>query len=110
MVAAIATAAVIPQFFIPAKPPTPSSHQLQHQINGEHLSVWQSTRILLKNVHFWILCGIHGLNIGLSIAWGGLTNQALSPHGYSDRESGNIVAVGIFAGTLGCCKFIIIVV
>ncbi|KAI8146221.1 major facilitator superfamily domain-containing protein [Fennellomyces sp. T-0311] len=102
MVAVICTVALIPQFFIPAKPPTPSSIQLGQQNSGQPISVWKSTLTLLKNVHFWVLCGIHGLNVGLSIAWGGLTNQALSPYGYSDRDAGNIVAVGIFAGTLGC--------
>ncbi|KAI9491682.1 major facilitator superfamily domain-containing protein, partial [Zychaea mexicana] len=108
MVAVICTIALIPQFFIPAKPSTPPSiieirQQSSSSMSSDaRLSVWKSTRILSKNVHFWILCGIHGLNVGLSIAWGGLTNQALSPYGYSDQESGNIVAVGICAGTLGC--------
>lgn len=61
--------------------------------------------MLVKNPHFIILCLIHSLSIGLSIAWGGLMNQAISPYGYSDNEIGNIAAIGVVGGTLGCCKF-----
>lgn len=106
LVAVICTAALVPQFFLPAKPPTPTSRFERRQQTGENnkISVLQSTIGLVKNIHFWILCGIHGLNVGLSIAWGGLMNQAITPYGYSDSQAGNIVAVGIFAGTLGCRK------
>jgi hypothetical protein len=106
----IATVASIPQLFLPALPPTPPSvdrtvrHSDSHDGVIEKASLWKGTLALIKNVHFWILCGIHGINVGLSISWGGLFNQAITPYGYTNSQAGNIVAVGLVAGTLGCCK------
>jgi hypothetical protein len=65
----------------------------------------QSTLVLIKNPNFLILCIVHGLNIGLSIAWNGLMNQAMTPYGYDNHQVGNIAAVSIVAGSLGCGKF-----
>ena len=48
--------------------------------------------------------GIHGINVGLSIAWGALLNQALAPYGYTDGESGIIVAIAMAAGAVGARK------
>ena len=48
--------------------------------------------------------GIHGINVGLSIAWGALLNQALAPYGYTDGQSGIIVAVAMTAGAMGARK------
>ncbi|KAG2221072.1 hypothetical protein INT45_009730 [Circinella minor] len=98
MVAGICTAAVLPQFVLPAKPPG-GSHDAT--IQRPNVSFLQCTITLMKNYHFWILCGIHGINIGLSIAWGALLNQALAPYGYTDGESGLIVAIAMAAGAIG---------
>ncbi|KAI7854900.1 major facilitator superfamily domain-containing protein [Circinella umbellata] len=98
MVAAICSAAVVPQFFLPAKPPG-GSHTAT--IQRPNVSFLKCTIALMKNYHFWILCGIHGINIGLSIAWGALLNQALAPYGYTDGESGLIVAIAMAAGAIG---------
>ncbi|KAI8343743.1 major facilitator superfamily domain-containing protein [Chlamydoabsidia padenii] len=111
LVAVIATVASIPQLFLPALPPTPPSIERRTLMTNEtgdpaaiteKASLWQGTLSLIKNVHFWILCGIHGINVGLSISWGGLFNQAITPYGYTNAQAGNIVAVGLVAGTLGC--------
>ncbi|CAO3619115.1 unnamed protein product [Cunninghamella blakesleeana] len=104
LVAVIATAATVPQFFLPALPPTPATPaEMNQEDSVEKVSLLKSTLSLMKNVHFWVLCGIHGINIGLSICWGGLFAQAVAPYGYSNSQAGNIVAIGIVAGTLGCC-------
>ncbi|KAI7874245.1 MFS general substrate transporter [Lichtheimia hyalospora FSU 10163] len=105
MVAGICTGATIPQFLLPAKPPVPVSYDSQ-QKSGVNTPpskslFFQSTIALMKSVHFWILCGIHGINVGLSIAWGALLNQAITPYGYSDSQAGNMVAVAMAAGAVG---------
>ncbi|KAG2215195.1 hypothetical protein INT46_001471 [Mucor plumbeus] len=107
VVASIATAATVPFFFFPSKPPTPASHPVSNAenevgISKPELTLRQGTMLLLKNPHFLILLIIHSLNVGLSIAWNGLMNQAISPYGYSDSEIGNIAAIGVVGGTLGC--------
>ncbi|CAO0792691.1 unnamed protein product [Mucor circinelloides] len=108
VVASIATAATIPFLFFPTKPPTPASHAAVVTENKAgvptkpELTLRQGTMLLLKNPHFLILLVIHSSNIGLSIAWNGLMNQAISPYGYTDNEIGNIAAIGVVGGTLGC--------
>ncbi|CEP14743.1 hypothetical protein [Parasitella parasitica] len=107
VVASIATVATIPFLFFPSKPPTPASYPVtvaedEASIPKQKLTLRQGTLLLLKNPHFLILIVIHSLNIGLSIAWNGLMNQAISPYGYSDNEIGNIAAIGVVGGTLGC--------
>ncbi|KAI9307437.1 hypothetical protein BJ944DRAFT_275381 [Cunninghamella echinulata] len=103
LVAVIASVATAPQFFLPALPPKPSSPvEISQEDATNKISLWQGTLTLMKNVHFWILCGIHGINVGLSICWGGLFAQAVAPYGYTNSQAGNISAIGIVAGTLGC--------
>lgn len=110
VVASIATAATIPFLFFPTKPPTPASHAaVVTETKADapakpELTLRQGTMLLLKNPHFLILLIIHSLNIGLSIAWNGLMNQAISPYGYTDNEIGNIAAIGVVGGTFGCRK------
>ncbi|KAI8640411.1 major facilitator superfamily domain-containing protein [Parasitella parasitica] len=103
VVASIASIATIPFLFFPSKPPTPSSYPVTvANISKQRLTLRQGAILLLKNPHFLILTIIHSLNIGLSIAWNGLMNQAISPYGYTDNEIGNIAAIGVVGGTLGC--------
>ncbi|KAI8887074.1 MFS general substrate transporter [Backusella circina FSU 941] len=103
IVALIASIAAVPLFFFPKKPPTPASAiRSTDAQEGNKLTLMQSTLLLIKNPHFLILCVVHGLNIGLSIAWNGLMNQAMTPYGYNNHQVGNIAAVSIVAGTLGC--------
>ncbi|ORX62118.1 MFS general substrate transporter [Hesseltinella vesiculosa] len=103
MVAVIASAASIPQIFLPARPKQSPTLQLKDRAEDQpQISLWKATVELMKNIHFWVLCGVHGINVGLSISWGGLFNQAITPYGYSNADAGNMVAVGLVAGTLGC--------
>ncbi|KAI7876656.1 major facilitator superfamily domain-containing protein [Mucor mucedo] len=106
VVACIATAATIPFLFFPTKPATPASYSVNNaadkNLSLPEMTLLQGTVILLKNPHFLTLCVVHGLNVGLSIAWNGLMNQAISPYGYTDNQVGNIAAIGVVGGTLGC--------
>lgn len=110
MVACIATAATIPFLFFPTKPSTPASYSANDKTNSDgptelEMTLLKGTVILLKNPHFLTLCVVHGLNVGLSIAWNGLMNQAITPYGYTDNQVGNIAAIGVVGGTLGCRKY-----
>ncbi|KAG1374553.1 hypothetical protein G6F61_009228 [Rhizopus arrhizus] len=107
MVAVICTAATIPFAFTPAKPKTPASLPPLREIDPDSgkeikVSLLQGTLLLFKNPHFLIIFVIHGLNIGLSIAWSGLMNQVISPYGYTNGEIGNIAAIGVVGGSIGC--------
>lgn len=107
MVACIASVATVPLIFFPAKPPTSTSYEVKTEDNTRDpvepkMTLMRGTFILLKNPHFLTLCVVHGINIGLSIAWGGLMNQAITPYGYTDNQAGNIAAIGVVGGTLGC--------
>lgn len=113
VVACIASAATVPLFFFPSKPPTPASYAtvVEEETSGPvepKMTLMRGTFILLKNPHFLTLCVVHGINIGLSIAWGGLMNQAITPYGYTDNQAGNIAAIGVVGGTLGCRAYIYI--
>ncbi|KAI7852646.1 major facilitator superfamily domain-containing protein, partial [Circinella umbellata] len=98
IVTIIAAVAFIPLFFIPAKPPTPPS-LVQDQ---QKPSFFSGLKLLSKNYNFWILFLVHSLNVGLSIAFGTIFTQVISPYGYTDTEAGQLNAIAFFAGTLGC--------
>ncbi|CAO3699828.1 unnamed protein product [Rhizopus stolonifer] len=109
MVACICTVATIPFAFAPHKPKTPASLPPLKEIdpnNGKEIkiSLVRGTLLLFKNPHFLIILVIHGINIGLSIAWSGLMNQAITPYGYTNGEIGNVAAIGVVGGSIGCCK------
>ncbi|KAI9278679.1 major facilitator superfamily domain-containing protein [Phascolomyces articulosus] len=98
IVTIIAIASFVPLIFLPAKPPTPPS-LVQDQ---EKPSFFSGLKILSKNYNFWILFTVHSLNVGLSIAFGTIFTQVISPYGYTDAEAGQLNAIAFFAGTLGC--------
>ncbi|KAF7722055.1 hypothetical protein EC973_003737 [Apophysomyces ossiformis] len=98
IIAVLCTITLVPHIFLPARP----AKAPLVEPSEARPSLLRGTAVLLKNGHFWILCAVHGINVGLSVAWGGLFNQAVTPYGYSNEESGNIVAVGMVAGALGC--------
>lgn len=103
IVSGIAGVAFIPLIFMPSKPPTPPSLA---QANKENTpSFFMGIRMLLRNYNFWILFLVHGFNVGLSIAFGSIFTQVISPYGYTDAQAGQMNAVAFFAGTLGCCKY-----
>ncbi|KAI8881599.1 MFS general substrate transporter [Backusella circina FSU 941] len=100
IVSGIAGVAFIPLIFMPSKPPTPPSLV---QANSENTpSFFMGIRMLTKNYNFWILFLVHGFNVGLSIAFGSIFTQVISPYGYTDAQAGQMNAVAFFAGTLGC--------
>jgi hypothetical protein len=101
MVAVIASAATIPFFFIPNKPPTPASVVSKES----RPSYFGGIKLLMRNPHYWILLIIHGINVGLSISFGTLFNQVLTPYGYTNSQAGILSAVALVSGTLGCCKY-----
>lgn len=109
LVSIIATACTLPFIFFPAKPRTPSSFitKEEYNVDGEPATIQKMTLrkgavLLFKNPHFLTLAVIHGLNVGLANSWSGLMNQAISPYGYTDSQIGNIAAIGVIGGTLGC--------
>ncbi|KAI8991484.1 major facilitator superfamily domain-containing protein [Mycotypha africana] len=110
VVAAISTVCTIPFLFFPRKPKTPASYEALREANNvdnnvpakPQMSLMQEALLLLKNPQFIILFFVHGFNIGLSIAWNGLMNQAISPYGYSDGDVGMIAALGVVGGSFGC--------
>lgn len=102
IVSGIALAAFIPLLVMPSKPPTPPSRAVSE---GSTPSFSVGIRMLAKNYNFWILFLVHGINVGLSIAFGAIFTQVISPYGYTDAQAGQMNAVAFFAGTLGCCKY-----
>jgi nitrate/nitrite transporter NarK len=101
IVSGIACIALIPLIFMPPKPPTPPSSITTLE---DPPSFSRDIRLLAKNYNYWIIFMVHGLNIGLSVAFGSIFTQIISPYGYTDIQAGQMNAVGFFAGTLGCCK------
>lgn len=101
IVSGISAAAAIPILLMPSKPPTPPSRAIT---SDKTPSFFTGIRMLAKNYNFWILFLVHGFNVGLSIAFGSIFTQVISPYGYTDAQAGQMNAVAFFAGTLGCCK------
>lgn len=103
IVSGISVACFLPLLIMPTKPPTPPSRAMTE---GSTPSFFAGIRMLAKNYNFWVLFLVHGLNVGLSIAFGSIFTQVISPYGYTDAQAGQMNAVAFFAGTLGCCKFL----
>ncbi|KAI7900437.1 major facilitator superfamily domain-containing protein [Cokeromyces recurvatus] len=99
LVSGLAAVIVIPVTLMPSKPPSPPSRAMNEESTP---SFFKGIRILSKNYNFWILFLVHGMNVGLSIAFGSIFTQIISPHGYTDAQAGQMNAVAFFAGTLGC--------
>ncbi|KAI8994539.1 major facilitator superfamily domain-containing protein [Pilobolus umbonatus] len=99
IVSGISAFSLIPLLMMPAKPPTPPS-RIQSEANAP--SFFVGVRMLFKNFSFWTCFLIHGLNVGLSIAFGSIFTQVISPYGYTDAQAGQMNAVAFFSGTLGC--------
>lgn len=104
IVSGISIACFLPLLIMPSKPPTPPSRATT---GSSTPSFFAGIRLLAKNYNFWILFLIHGLNVGLSIAFGSIFTQVISPYGYTDAQAGQMNAVAFFAGTLGCCKYLL---
>jgi FLVCR family MFS transporter 7 len=90
----------LPFLFIPERPPTPASVASTEP----KPSYFGGIKLLTRNRHYWILLAIHGINVGLSISFGNLFAQILTPYGYTNSQAGILSAVALVSGTLGCCK------
>ncbi|KAI8086734.1 uncharacterized protein BX664DRAFT_235567, partial [Halteromyces radiatus] len=95
---ATAACALLALLFMPVKPPHPPSHVSRQP----RPSFYQGLKLLSKNYPFWIIFLIQGINVGISIAFGTIFTQIISPYGYTDTQAGQINAIAFFTGTIGC--------
>ncbi|MCJ1424797.1 hypothetical protein MMC29_002685 [Sticta canariensis] len=93
-VALISSVATIPSFFIPSRPPTPSSPSSTHP----RPSIRQTLSILLTNTTFYLLLLSFATYVGLFNSISSLLTQIFSPYGFSDSESGIAGALLILVG------------
>ncbi|KAI8973584.1 major facilitator superfamily domain-containing protein [Mycotypha africana] len=98
LVAVFATVSFLTLLMLPSKPPTPPTKMQKI----DKPSFFKGLRLLSTNYNFWIVFLIHSFNVGLSIAFCALYAQILGPHGYSEKDAGQLNALAFFAGTLGC--------
>lgn len=93
-VAIISTAATIPSFFIPAKPPTPVSASLTHTAP----SLRETISLLGRNPTFYLVFFPFAVYVGFFNSVSSLLTQILSPYGFSETESGIAGALLILVG------------
>ena len=100
MTTIVAAAFFAPMLAIPAKPSaSPSLIE-----NEERPSLIGGIKLLAKNLNFWLLFFVHGINVGLSIGFGAVFTEVLSPYGYTAEDAGQLNAVAFFAGVVGSSK------
>lgn len=105
LVVILSAVSFVPLLVLPSKPPCPPTTTLiDPDSRTNRPSFFNGLRALSKNLNFWLLFLVHGLNVGNSIALGTIFTQIISPFGYTDAQAGQLNAVSFFAGTLGCCK------
>ncbi|MCJ1463195.1 hypothetical protein MMC07_001800 [Pseudocyphellaria aurata] len=99
-VALISSVATLPSFFIPSKPPTPSSPASTHP----RPSFRQTFRFLSSNPTFYLLFLPFATYVGLFNSASSLLTQIFSPYGFSDSESGIggalLILVGLVAAAI----------
>lgn len=99
-VAVITTVIAIPSFFIPIRPPTPSS-PASHQVRP---SLRESMSLLLKNTNFLLLMIPFTSYVALFNSATSILTQVLTPYGYSEEESGIagalLIVVGLVAAAI----------
>ncbi|KAK4232478.1 major facilitator superfamily domain-containing protein [Podospora fimiseda] len=93
-VSIISTISSIPAFFIPARPPTPSSASS----TTAKLSLKHSASLLFKHAEFYLLFIPFAIYVGLFNSISSLLNQILLPHGYTEEEAGIAGAILIVVG------------
>lgn len=93
-VALISSVATIPSFFIPSKPPTPSSPSTTHP----RPSIRHTLKLLLSNTTCYLLFLPFATYVGLFNSASSLLSQFFSPYGFSDSESGIAGALLILVG------------
>ena len=99
-IAIFSSAAALPSFFIPARPPTPisaSSTQVP-------LPVLKQLKLLSKCTTFWLAFLPFSVYVGFFNSLSSLLTQILTPYGYSEAESGIagglLILVGLVAAAI----------
>ena len=93
-VALISSVAAIPSFFIPAKPPTPSSPSSAHP----RPPIRKTLMLLSKNPNFYLLLAPFAVYVGLFNSLSSLLAEILTPYGFSETQSGIAGALLILLG------------
>jgi MFS transporter, FLVCR family, MFS-domain-containing protein 7 len=93
----ISSVASIPAFFIPAKPPTPSSagSTIDHM---DRTSLRKDFHTLMHSLEFWLLATPFIVYVGFFNAFSSLLNQILEPYGFSEDNAGIAGAILIVVG------------
>lgn len=99
-VAVITTVIAIPSFFIPIRPPTPSS-PASNQVRP---CLRKSMVLLSKNVNFFLIAVPFAIYVGLFNSISSLLTQILTPYGFSEEQSGIagalLIVVGLVAAAI----------
>ena len=96
IVALISTAASVPSFFIPAKPPMPVSPSS----NRPTASLRETLRLLSTNATFYLLLIPFAVYVGFFNSISSLLTQILTPYSFTETTSGIAGAVLILVGLL----------
>ena len=97
VVALISTVVAIPSFFMPVKPPTPSSASADHA----RPSIRQTFSLLARNKNFFLLLAPFAVYVALFNSASSLLTEILTPYGFSENESGISGALLIIVGLVG---------
>ena len=100
--AIIATGVVIPSFFMPIRPPSPSSPASNP--NQASPSVRESMTLLFTNVNFYLLLAPFTVYVALFNSATSILTQVLTPYGFTEDESGIagalLIVVGLVAAAI----------
>ncbi|KAI9375297.1 major facilitator superfamily domain-containing protein [Aspergillus egyptiacus] len=92
----MATVASLPSFFIPSKPPTPPSVSSATTKTPLVPAVSQ----MLKTLEFWLILIPFGVYVGFFNSVSSLLNQILSPHSFTETDSGIAGGILIVVGLI----------
>ena len=99
-IALVSSAATIPSFFIPSKPPTPVSPSSTHPSPSLRTTI----RLLGKNPTFYLLFVPFAVYVGLFNSLSSLLTQILTPYSFSETSSGIagglLILVGLVAAAI----------
>lgn len=93
----ISSVACVPAFFIPAKPPTPSSAGAAPD-HMDRASLRKDLNIVLRSLEFYLLFIPFIVYVGFFNAFSSLLNQILEPYGFSETNAGISGAILIVVG------------
>ncbi|KAI1613062.1 FLVCR family MFS transporter [Exophiala viscosa] len=93
----ISSAACLPAFFVPAKPPTPPSAGSVPD-HMDRASLRKDMHILSRSLEFYLLFIPFIVYVGFFNAFSSLLNQILEPYGFSETDAGIAGAVLIVVG------------